>query len=337
MWRSLVGLCLLLAACGDLPRPFAAAPESPQQAALRRPPPARVLVPMPTQLGLTDTAAHGFADALAEALRQQELPATASAAITPGRGDWRVDAAYEVNANRVRLTYALIDETGQRIGTVRAPQPVPIAAWANADPATLQNAATDAAPAIAALTGRADTARRAAGQAGPARLPTVAVLAVTGAPGDGNAALTLAMREAIGRRGMVLQEEAAGADYLVAGSVASEPRPAGQLYVEISWRVTQGQLELGKVSQLNEVPARAISGRWGDVAFVVAEEASAGVRQVLDNARESQGRASAANAAAAQPQQPGPPGGLSGLNTPETPAPAPAAPARRIAEPRPRR
>ncbi|MCC7281238.1 MAG: hypothetical protein IT556_02570, partial [Acetobacteraceae bacterium] len=122
---------------------------------------------------------------------------------------------------------------------------------------------------------------------------------------------------------------------------ATEPRPGGQTYVEIGWRVTQGRLELGKVAQLNEVPARSISGRWGDVAYVVAEEASAGVLQVLDTARESQGRAGAANSAAAEPQRPGPPGGLAGLNQPAPPAPpappAAATPPPRIAPARPRR
>jgi hypothetical protein len=324
--RSLGAALLLLAiaGCGEIPRPFSGGSQAtPEQAALRRPPPARILVPAPTQAGLTDAAARSFAESLADRLREQDLPATAAAA-RPGGRDWRVEARFETAGRQVALSYALIDERGERVGTVRAPRPIPIAQWANADPAALADAAADAAPAIAALTGRADTARRAAGPSAPARLPTVAILPVSGAPGDGNTALTIAMREAVGRRGLILQEEAAGADYVVAGRVETEPRPGGQVYVEIGWRVTQGQLELGKVSQLNEVPARAIGGRWGDVAYVVAEEASAGVRQVLDNARESQGRASAANARAAQPAQPGPPGGLSGLNAPPAIAPPPA-------------
>lgn len=318
MWRSaLAALPLALAACGDIPRPFAGGSQAtPEQAALRRPPPARILVPAPSQAGLTDEAARSFAESLADRLREQDLPATAAANARAGSRDWLVEARFETAGPQVALTYALIDERGERIGTVRAPRGIPIAQWANADPAALADAAADAAPAIAALTGRADQARRVAGPGAPARLPTVAILPVTGAPGDGNSMLTLAMREAVGRRGLILQEEPSGADYVVAGRVETEPRPGGQVYVEIGWRVTQGSLELGKVSQLNEVPARAISTRWGDVAYVVAEEASGGVRQVLDNARESQGRASAANARAAQPPRPGPPGGLSGLNGP---------------------
>jgi len=335
VWRSLaLLLVLVIAACGEVPRPFASRPDAGEQEVLRRPPPARILVPAPTQAGLTQDAAQRFAEALAESLREQELPATASPAARRGPRDWQVATSFETGASAVALSYALIDENGQRVGTVRAPRPVPIAAWANADPAALSAAAADAGPAIAALTGRVDTARRAAGPTTPARLPTVAVLQVSGAPGDGNNALTVAMREAIGRRGMILQEESGGADYVVAGTVTTEPRPGGQLYVEIGWRVTQGRLDLGKVAQLNEVPARAISGRWGDVAYVVAEEASAGVLQVVDNARQSQGRAGAANSAAAEPQRPGPPGGLSGLNQPAAPPTPPAPPAAAASPPR---
>lgn len=327
MWpRLLLAALLGLGACGEVPRPFGGGNSTPGEAVLRRPPPARILVPPPPQAGLTDHDARVFAQALAEGLREQELPATAAAAVRPGPRDWRVDARFEPAGASVALAYALIDEKGERIGTVRAPRLVPMAAWANGDPAAIAAAAADAAPAIAALTGRADAARRATTPgATPARLPTVAIQPVSGAPGDGNAALTLAMREAVGRRGLILQEEAGGADYLVLGTVVTEPRPGGQVYIEIVWTVRQGTMELGRVAQLNEIPARAISGRWGDVAYVVAEEASSGVRQVLDTARESQGRASAANQRAAQPQRPG---GIATL--PDAP-PAPPAPPPRIA------
>jgi hypothetical protein len=328
---------LLAAACGEIPRPFAGDRPTAEEALLRRPPPARIIVPPQLEASLSVTGAQRFADALAESLREQELPATAAPTARPGSRDWRVNATFERAGPSIALSYALVDEKGERVGTVRAPRPVSYAAWEEADPATISAAAADAGPAIAALTGRADQARRAAGPTGPARLPTVAVLQVSGAPGDGNIALTVAMREAVGRRGLILQEEASGADYVVAGTVETDPRPGGQLYVEIAWRVTQGRLELGKVSQLNEVPARAIAGRWGDVAYVVAEEASGGVRQVLDNARESQGRASAANQRAAEPPRPTPPGGLSGLSEPVIPAAAAAPAPRPIAPARPRR
>lgn len=325
MWSRRLLACLLpgavvLAGCGSLPRPFAGGAQTTLESQLRRPPPARILVPAPTEAGLTSAAAQRFAEALAESLREQDLPATATGRVARnGTGqDWRVTATMENGPRGIALNYALLDEKGESVGTVRAPRIVPAADWANADPVTITAAATDAGPAIAALTGRADTARRASDPGRVARLPTVAVAAVSGAPGDGNESLTRAMREAAGRRGLILQEEASASDYLIAGTVVTAPQPGGQTRIEIAWRVTQGSYELGKVVQLNEVPARALSGRWGDIAYVVAEEASGGIKQVLDTARESQGRASASNPRAMQPQTPTPPGGIS------VPDPAPA-------------
>lgn len=341
MWFRVRSACLLLAAtllagCGSLPRPFAGGAQTTLETQLRRPPPARILVPAPTEAGLTSDAAQRFAEALAESLRDQELPATAAPAASNGRAarrgdrqDWRLTATMENSSRGIALSYALLDEKGAPVGTVRAPRIVPAADWANADPATIAAAASDAGPAIAALTGRADTARRASDPGRVARLPTVAVAAVTGAPGDGNESLTRAMREAAGRRGLILQEEAGRSDYLIAGTVVTEPQPGGQTRIEIAWRVTQGTYELGKVVQLNEVPARALAGRWGDIAYVVAEEASGGIKQVLDTARESQGRASASNPRAAQPQAPTPPGGIRVPDPAPASAPAPVAPGRR--------
>ncbi len=327
MWFRLLLACLLLAGCGSLPRPFAGGSQTSLESQLRRPPPARILVPAPTEAGLTSDAAQRFAEALAESLREQDLPATATGRVARGGSgqDWRVATTMENGPRGIALSYVLLDEKGTPVGTVRAPRIVPAADWANADPAAISAAASDAGPAIAALTGRADTARRASEPGRAVRLPTVAVAAVSGAPGDGNEALTRAMREAAGRRGLILQEEAGSSDYLIAGTVVTEPQPGGQTRIEIVWRVTQGTYELGKVVQLNEVPARALSGRWGDIAYVVAEEASGGIKQVLDTARESQGRASASNPRATQPQAPTPPGGIS---VPEpSPASVPARPA----------
>jgi hypothetical protein len=55
--------------------------------------------------------------------------------------------------------------------------------------------------------------------------------------------------------------------------------------VEIVWVVSRrdGE-ELGRVAQINEVPAGRLNGLWGDIAYVAAEEASDGVRTVVANA-----------------------------------------------------
>jgi hypothetical protein len=35
--------------------------------------------------------------------------------------------------------------------------------------------------------------------------------------------------------------------------------------------------------QLNEIPTGALSRAWGDIAYVAAQEAAAGVQQVIEN------------------------------------------------------
>jgi hypothetical protein len=73
------------------------------------------------------------------------------------------------------------------------------------------------------------------------------------------------------------------------------PHPAPQQMLGILERKALGVYEpaiparrdgedLGRVLQLNEVPAGSLNGLWGDVALVVAEEAAGGVRDVIANA-----------------------------------------------------
>ena len=62
--------------------------------------------------------------------------------------------------------------------------------------------------------------------------------------------------------------------------------PRRQERVEITWVVARADgTELGKVSQLNEIPAGTLNGLWADVALVVAEQAAGGVAEVIRRAR----------------------------------------------------
>jgi len=72
------------------------------------------------------------------------------------------------------------------------------------------------------------------------------------------------------------------ADFIVKGKVAVAPLPAHKERVEIRWSVTNPSGdERGKVVQLNEIPAGTLDHYWGDVAVVVAAEASSGVNDVI--------------------------------------------------------
>ena len=250
---------------------------------LTRPPPARIVIPPSTTLGLAEADARRFAAALAEALQAQELPVTAADIPRP---EYRLLAGGETGAGMVRLTYTLVDAAGAPIGAAGGPRAVPAAAWARADTATLRAEADEAAPGIAAMLARADAASR---QVEPdqlvARLPTLRLNGVAGAPGDGNRALDRAMRAALAKEGVLVQDGADG-EFALAGRVDIAALPRRQQRVEITWTVLRADgTELGKVSQLNEVPAGTLDGLWADVAVVVAEQAAPGVAEVIRRAR----------------------------------------------------
>lgn len=295
---------LALAACGDLPQPFRGRPGA-LGAQLAAPPALRIAVPSPTAALLAADSADLLAEALAEALRAAEIPA---AATEPLPLDWRlrVEARHEGGARAVVPRFALTDADGAELGAVTG-APVPLRAWAEGDAEALRAAARAAAPGIAEIVVRVEAARKAtdpaALAAGPPRLR---LMPVRGAPGDGNTALTARMREFLASRGFLVQDGADRAEFGVEGVVAMAPgaSPAAQR-VEVQWIVTRrdGQ-ELGRVLQLNEVPRGSLDGLWGDVAYVVAQEASGGVRDVIRNAGGLPGPLPAAAAAAAPRAQP---------------------------------
>lgn len=264
--------------------PFERTPENGPPEALIRPPPARIVVPPSTTLGLPEADARRFAATLAEALQGQELPATAADVPKP---DYRLLVAGESEAGQIRLTYTLVDEAGTPMGAAGGPRPLPAAAWARADAATFRDAANEAAPGIAAMLARADAASRRIdpGTLG-GHLPTVRLTGVTGAPGDGNRSLDRAIRNALAKEGVLVQEGAAAGEFALSGRVDVTALPRRQQRVEITWIVARSDgTELGKVSQLNEVPAGTLNGLWADVALVVAEQAAGGVAEVIRRAR----------------------------------------------------
>jgi hypothetical protein len=279
--RFLLLAPLALGACGALPQPFRGRPGQVARQ-LRQPPGYRLSVPASTQALLTDAAAADFARAMAEALAAQDVPAVAGQRLPL---DWLLITGVEREGAVVTPRHALRNADGQALGMLVG-RPVSARDWAEGDSATLARVAAEAAPQLASLLARIDAQRRtgderAAGQGAP----VLRLLPVRGAPGDGNRSLTARMRDSLAGFGFQVQDQAEGAGFAVSGEVTVAPAARGQQRVEIVWVVSRRDGEdLGRVAQLNEVPAGTLNGLWGDVAFVVAEEASGGIRDVITNA-----------------------------------------------------
>lgn len=280
--RGALALLLLLGACGDLPQPYRGRPGG-MAAQLAQPPAARIAIAPPIEALLTDEGGSQLADSLAAALQAAELPATAA---EPLPLDWRLDIAVDREGSSVTPRYRLADADGVEVGIIRGSR-VPVQSWADGGPEPLRRAAAEAAPRIIELVARAEAARKATDpRAMAGAVPRIRLVPVRGAPGDGNSSLTARMREFLTNRGYLVQDGGEGAGFAVEGTVALYPsgRP-GEQRVEIEWKVSRRDgYELGKVTQINAVPAGSLNGLWGDIAFVVAEQAAGGIRDVIRNA-----------------------------------------------------
>lgn len=283
--RALAGLVLLLAAagCEGLPQPHRGNPGGAAP---------RLVIPLAVRLALVppeaallpEAEARRFAAALAEALQAGEIPALVTD--SPAPLDWRLVVTAELRAGQVAPRYAIANADGRPQGATEGP-PIPARAWAEGRPETLDLAARQGAERVSQLlltiqAARASATADAIAAGGP---PRVRLLPVRGAPGDGNAALTARMREFLTGLGYVVQEPAEGASFAVTAEVRVAPGAPRQDRVEIQWIVSRrdGQ-ELGRVVQINEVPAGVLQRFWGDVAYAAAQEAAGGVQQVIRNA-----------------------------------------------------
>lgn len=274
-------LCLLLAGCGTLPQPFLGRPGATAER-LAQPPPSRLSILVPAQSLLTDAGAEAWATAMADALTAQEIPAVSGARAR--RGEWSLGLEAALQGRDVVPTYTVRNPAGEVQGTSQAP-PIPAAQWETASRVVLQAAAKEAAAGIVSLLGRIEAARK---QSDPSSLlnrpARVWFTGVSGAPGDGNTSLAAQMRTKLTALGLVVQDDAKGADFSLAGTVVAAPGLAGTTRIEVQWLVSDGQGERGRILQLNEVPPATVNRYWGDVAVVVAAEAAGGVRDVVVNA-----------------------------------------------------
>jgi len=277
-WFALAGVVLTLSGCGDLPEPFLGNPGR-EAMKLRQPPDPRLAIPTPGTALLSDGAAKQFAVDLADRLQQGEVPAYAQKASAT---DWRLAISAETHGAEVIPRYTVLNPQGQPQGSLSG-QPVPADAWAGGDPAILHRVALEAAPGISSMLSHIETGlMRADPNSLYNRAARVLVPPVTGAPGDGDTVLARQMREKLAALGPVVVAQAPNPDFTVQGQVRVVPIADSQERVEIQWIVKDAKgREDGRVIQLNVIPTGTLDHYWGDVAVVVAKEASGGVNEVI--------------------------------------------------------
>ncbi len=110
---------------------------------------------------------------------------------------------------------------------------------------------------------------------------------ISGAPGDGAEALTLALRRALAGAGVTVVEALAPNALQVRGQVQlSELNPSTQ-QVKLIWRVLDpGGGEVGVIDQSHEIRPGQLDSNWGEAAFLAADGARDGILDLLNAYRE---------------------------------------------------
>lgn len=152
-------------------------------------------------------------------------------------------------------------------------------------------AAAEAEPAddqlIAASAEPADASRPAPPDAkGRKQIKAVVVLPVSGAPGNGNADLTEAMRQTLKDAGWPVLGKPRDDALTISGRVKLGPKQGKSQNVALAWTVkTPDGKTLGTIKQTNDVPPGSLEGGWGENALFAAQAAATGIYDLVKKYR----------------------------------------------------
>lgn len=263
-------------ACQPLPQPFK--PEVKGRAA--NPlvlPTGETSLFVPPVTGLPAEAAGAMASAVAEALAEREIPASANAKsalssvlsiVMEPQG-----ATTLWHWSKRRPDGAVEDIRGQLLNFTAS-------RLAEGDETLLKRAATGMAEAIAAKLNEGGVV---AANTAPAKL---SLLECDGAPGDGNRSLRQALREILILAGLPPVSDPAAADYLVACHINVWQDTAESERVTIEWALLAPDgRRLGEVKQANRIPRGQLAQAWGATAHIVAQGGWQGLSRIIETQR----------------------------------------------------
>lgn len=308
---------LLLTGCGQLPRPFAhEAPTNNQLLDLKDSAGSAGITVLPIA-GDPPGAPNDVAEAMAEALRRLNIPASVNGG---NRKSQRLEARAVVlpaagDGEEVLLYWDLRTADGGRAGIHAQRYELPRGAWRTGDTFIIGRLIADTAPVIAAMVpgikvGEVATPNTALPEMAPSKsapsivsalFPTLfpaktpkwrlVILPLDPAPGDAALSLPRALEAELRAAKLPIADKIGSDnsgqdDLLVLGDVELGPPENGVQEVAITWRlVSVGEnKDLGEVAQHNRVPAGSLDGPWGATARDVAKAAVAGVIDLLGQA-----------------------------------------------------
>ena len=260
-------LAFALVACGELPQPFATDASELNPADSLQPIDAAGIVVTVEGGAAADAAA--LASAIAQALREREVPATTSAG---NEGSLSLVAEVTDAGGVLAARWSLSGPDDAAMGGFEQRlTPAEIG-----DQRALALRASEAAAAVIGLLGDAARGNQ------TTEPPVFVVLPVAGAPGDGPVALMKAMEMALASGGARLAEEPGPGVFVVSGEVSVTEDSAESQRLAVLWEVHDPEgKRLGTVAQENSVPTGRLEGRWGSLAAAIASGGADGVRNLV--------------------------------------------------------
>jgi len=112
--------------------------------------------------------------------------------------------------------------------------------------------------------------------------PKIRIGAVTGAPGNGDVALPIALKAVLDQDEVPLTESVEGTDFTLTAEVSHEPDRSGGEIFAIDWRVLDRKGDVaGQISQSNQIAAHSLDGDWGQTAYDIALGAKQGLYEMI--------------------------------------------------------
>jgi hypothetical protein len=269
-------------------------------------------------IGTTPEIAAQMTDALVVAGKERKLTLLPSGAKATYTLRGYLIASSEKQGAKISYIWDLTDAQGGRVARVSGDEIIAKRAgsdpWSVVDAAAIRSIAgkttsqiaasmpkgRSSTPAVAAASNSGSgstsaisppsattTTTAAATAASPPRAATpkaagVLVQPVTGAPGDGQRSLTIALKKRLYAGGVKLANGTAVNVYMVKGIVKLSDASGGKQSIRIDWQVVDPTgKKLGTVSQQNTIPRGSLNGPWGAIADAAAGAAADGIIKLL--------------------------------------------------------
>lgn len=301
---------LALAGCGDPPSPFEH--QTPFSNPLLRPGLRGGLVVAPVATPQHDEVPGDvITDAVVLALRDADIPALTQAESGPIAGTARAGAAatpttpavsarppqrlarpvlqgtlLEQAGGALRLDWRLVAQDGREIAHFASEPRAGAADWQSLSPALRAAIASDVVRGLERYLDDAEGIPPA-----PAELPKVTIAGVDGLPGAAlpsmaSQAMARALEYHLKEAGLTVGDAVADHGAILMGAIEVKPaQPRGGMALDnlkVSWTVLRPDgREVGVISQANDVPRAQLQGAWGDLAFLIAEAATPGIVDLL--------------------------------------------------------